>query len=409
MRPSKGAQGGVGYVLRKFPVLSETFILGEILALEAEGVPVHIFALERPNDPRFHEDLPKLKASITYVPDVLDVRALLRHNLRVARSRSSSYSRAFRYALATARPTLLWRLLQAGYIASEARRLGLHHLHAHFANRPTTVALLASRIVGIPYSFTAHAVDIFKRTVDARALARKMESARFVVAISEFNKTYLERLGRGSNGRIVQIYNGIDLDRFSPNGGPPAEPFTILSVARLVEKKGLDVLIEACSRLRARGLSFQCWIVGKGRLRPALSALITRLNLEDVVDLLGPHTQLEVLERYHAAHLYVLPCVVGPDGNRDGLPVSLIEALSCGLPVVTTPMTGIPEAVRHLHNGLLVPDGDADALADALEALVRDRQLYDQLRANARPSIAATFDRRQTARQLQVCLTGGAR
>src|SRR5262249_17789603 len=148
------------------------------------------------------------------------------------------------------RPGLLWRLLQSGYVANETLRLNLRHLHAHFANRPATVAMLASRIAGVPFSFTAHAADIFKDQLSKKALRDKMQLAKFVVTVSDFNKSHLERTANGGEARVFRIFNGIDLDCFSPNGAAPPSPFTFLCVARLVEKKGLPLLIEACRRLR---------------------------------------------------------------------------------------------------------------------------------------------------------------
>ena len=388
---------GIGYLLRKFPVLSETFILNEMLAVEALGQPVHILSLAPSRDPRFHEHLCKLKASVSHVPDIFFPRVLLRYNVSAAKHYRRRYFAALVHALMRGRPLLF---LRSAYVAERARRLGLRHLHAHFAEEPTSVALMASRISGIPYSFTAHAYDIYEKDVKPKVLAYKLEKARFVVTISDYNKAHLERLANGAAGKVVRIYNGIDLERFTPGSEPPRSPFTILSVARLQEKKGLHLLIEACRELHERKVVFQCWIVGRGRQRSKLQALIQKWQLGDRVRLLGHHTQLEVLERYRSAHLYVLPCIVGSDGNQDGLPVSIVEALACGLPVVTTPMTGIPEVVVDQHNGLLVPFGDARALADAIEAAIRDRHLYEHLRANARASIASRFDLRQTSRTL---------
>ena len=401
------SSGAVGYVLRKFPVLSETFILNELLALEARGVPLHIFSLERPNDPRFHEDLPKLKARVAYVPGLSEMNTLLGHHRRASKCFKKRYYRALLYALVRGKPTLAWRFLQSGYVANEAQRLRLSHLHAHFANRPASVAFFASKITGIPYSFTAHAMDIFKAEVNPKSLSRKLQAARFVVTVSDFNKTYLETKTNGARVNIVRIYNGIDLERFSPDGAPSSSPFTLLCVARLVEKKGISILIEACRHLRDRGVAFRCWIVGKGRIRPKLEALIKEWKLREHVHLLGPHTQMEVRERYRAAQLYVLPCIVSSDGNRDGLPVSIVEALACGLPVVTTPVTGIPEVVSHNHNGLLVASGDAQAVADAIQSLINDRGLYEQLHQNARPSVASRFDVNETAELLRRLLQGG--
>ena len=398
--------GGIGYVLKKFPVLSETFILNEVLALEALGIRVHIFSLERPNDPRFHAGLSRLKASVSYVPDISDLRTLFRHQRQTAKRYRKGYLRALTHVLAKGRPTLFGRFLQACYVANEARRLRLEHFHAHFATRPTTAAFLASMISGIPYSFSAHAMDIFKARLSRQALAKKVEKAKFVVTVSDYNKTYLEKLAESPAGKIVRVYNGIDLLQFCPNGVAPAVPFTIVCVARLVEKKGLPVLIEACGMLRERGVGFRCWIVGKGRMRGQLDSLIRRWKLSDHVQLLGPHTHDEVLERYRSAHVYALPCVVGSDGNRDGLPVSIVEALACGLPVITTRMTGIPEVVRHQHNGLLVAQGDPSALADALESVIGDAELYESLQANTRDSVASTFDLKQTAEELHRLFEG---
>jgi glycosyltransferase involved in cell wall biosynthesis len=398
----------VAYVLRRFPKLSETFIVNEILALEALGQPFCIFSLLPSRDPRFHEDLSRIKASISYVPDLFEPGTLLRYNLRAARRRPREYAAALCDALGRPRPLQLWRLLQAGYVAERARCLHVRHLHAHFATEATRVAALASRISGIPYSFTAHAVDIYKKDVDRRLLVRHVERAAFTVTVSESNLEHLRKLANGSAHKIVRLYNGIDLDRFEPRRGPSQRPFTILSVARLVEKKGLDVLVEACRLLRERGAGFRCWIVGKGAERARLEAMIRRHGLRGRVELLGPHTQAEIVARYREADLFVLPCLVAGDGNRDGLPVSLVEALASGLPVVATPVTGIPEVVRDGHNGLLVPSGDAPRLADAIESLMRDGAHYESLRANARVSVEKAFDLRRTSRVLHALLLGGA-
>jgi glycosyltransferase involved in cell wall biosynthesis len=406
--PRPEAPKPIGYVLRKFPVLSETFVLNEMLGLEERGIPLHVFSLMRPNDPRFHDDLPKLKARVSYVPDFFDLAKLFRHNRRLAKSASSRFRRTLLYVLRQGNRELAWRFLQAGFVANEARRLKIGHLHAQFANRPTTVAMLASRLTGIPYSFTAHATDIFKHRVDRKVLARKVEESRFVVTVSDFNRSYLRDIAPEGEGKLRRVLNGIDVDRFAPNGTPPHDPFRILCVARLVEKKGLPHLIEACRLLDERGVDFECVMVGKGRLRSPLAAAIKDAGLRKRVLLAGPKTQGEILEEYHRAHVYALPAIVGSDGNREGLPVSIVEALSCGLPVVSTTVTGIPEAVHDGHNGLLVEPGDPVAFADALESVARDRNRWDHLRANARPSVVEDFDRRRTIEQLHQLLNPAA-
>lgn len=391
----------VGYVLRKFPVLSETFILNEILALEARGIPVHIFSLERPNDPRFHENLPKLRASISYLPDLADVPVLMKYRDKVARRYRESFQEALQYSLDHHRVGLFWRFLHGCYIADHVRRFRIGHFHSHFATRSTSLAFFAAMISGLPYSFTAHAMDIFKTHLSSAALARKIEYARFVVTISEFNRALLGEVAPDCASKIFRIYNGIDLDWFTPGDKKPEGTFTFLCVARLVEKKGHAILFEACRKLVERGVSFQCQVVGKGRLRAPLQEQIREMKLGDHVKFLGPLRSGEVLERFRGAHASVLPCVEGSDGNKDGLPVSIVEALACGVPVVTTPMTGIPEVVEHGKNGLLVPFRDADRLADEMERLVKDADLYEGLRARARPSVASAFDMHDTITQLE--------
>jgi glycosyltransferase involved in cell wall biosynthesis len=388
--PRRG--GGIGYVLRKFPVLSETFVLNEILALEAQGVPIRIFSLARPNLPRFHEDLPKLRAEITYVPEGLEIKEWWQQCVQAAKRYRGGFWRMLLYALSRGHPMFLWRFIQSCAVANKAAPLNLQHLHAHFASRATNVALLASKMTGLPYSFTPHAFDIFCNRVKRRHLAQKIAGARFVVAISDYNKAYLERQWGGPSDKIVRIDYGIWLDRFVPNGRVPSEPITIVCVARLVEKKGVPVLVEACKQLRDRHRAFRCWIIGTGRLRQRLSQMIRDWALREHVFLLGAQPQQEVLRRYQSSHLFVLPSIVASDGNREGLPLSILEALACGLPVVSTPITGIPEAVRTGFNGILVDPGDATGLADAIERLMQDRGLYDRLRANARASVETRFD-----------------
>ncbi|HUF51136.1 MAG TPA: glycosyltransferase [Longimicrobiales bacterium] len=385
--------------MRKFPVLSETFILNEILALEAKGLEVHIFPLAPTRDPHFHEGVGRLKATIHYVPGVEDLRALLRHARRQARRTPRPFLRQLLLALRTGKPLLLWRLLQAAYIADRAHKAGVGHLHAHFANRATTVARQASRMLGIPFSFTAHAFDVF-RGADRDVIAGKMADARFTATVSDYNVRFLESLGNGQRPRIELIRNGIDMDRFAEPDRPPSGPFTILAVARLVEKKGLQLLIEACRILRERGREFRCDIVGKGALRAELERLIRQHDLRVHVHLIGPLTQQSIVQRYHGAHVLALPCIVGADGNREGLPVSIVEALACGVPVVSTPVTGIPEAVHHGVNGLLVPEGDAVGLADALERLMTDDALLQRLRQAARPSVVDEYRQERTSGRL---------
>ena len=404
-----GERRVVAYVLRKFPKLSETFVLNEMLGLEALGTKVLVFSLMAPTDPHFHEGIARLEAPILYVPGLLDPRD--RHTLRAGnRQARRAFGRAWWRALASAiasfRPTRLWRFYQAAWIAERADRLGVTHYHAHFADQATLVAHLAAAISGRPYSFTAHAADIYRNNVDLRLLRRNVAAARFVATVSDSNLRHLRSVCNGDAAKLVLVRNGVDMTRFIPNGTPVAPPFTLLSVARLVEKKGGCYLVEACRLLHERGVSFRCEIIGRGGLRQPLLEQIRSAGLASSVRLLGSRKHGDVLAHLRAAHLYVLPSIVGSDGNREGLPVSIVEALACSLPVVSTPVTGIPEVVRDGHNGLLVPERDPVALADAMQRLIEDRELYERLRAQARPSVQATFDAAGISEQLHGLFVG---
>jgi glycosyltransferase involved in cell wall biosynthesis len=375
--------------------------------MEALGERVEVFALLPTRDPRFHGDIARLQGSVRYVPDVTDLRMLLRYNGMARRRFGRRYRTVLLGCLATFRPMLAWRFLQAAFVAERAAQAKITHLHAHFASRPASVARLAAALMQVPYSFTAHAVDIFKEPVDRRVLSRKIADAAFVVTVSDSNKAYLDGIADGSAHKVHRIYNGIDLARFAPRERPRGEgPLSVLCVARLVEKKGIDVLIEACGLLHRSGLDFRCRIVGQGRLRPRLQARIVALGLRDKVRLLSAHTQAEIVERYAEADLFALPCIVGRDGNRDGLPVSIVEALACGVPVVATPVSGIPEAVRDGENGLLVPENDPEALAAAIRRLAEDGALRARLAAAARGWVLDRFDQRTAAASLARLIAG---
>lgn len=404
MRPEKCPK--VGYIVRRFPALSETFVLNEILEVEAQGLKVEIFSLLQPRDPRYHPGVAKLSGPIRYLPRFDDLASLLRYNRRAHQRFGRRYRQLLLYCITRLRPALIWRFLEAAYIVERAAAAGVTHLHAHFASRTATVARLGSQLTGIPYSFTAHAFDIYKKTIDQRVLADKVRDAAFVITVSDVARSYLAKVAPAAAGRIERVYNGIDMDRFAPASKQPDHPFTILSVARLQEKKGLGDLVDACSILRDRGSDFRCRIVGQGRLRQALKERVAALGLERQVQLLGVLTQDRIVQQYAEADLFVLPCVVGEDGNQDGLPVSIIEALASGLPVVTTAVAGIPEAVDDWVNGRIVPQRAPKALAEAIFGLIEDRDALARLAEAARPSVAAKFDKRQTGARLRELFCG---
>lgn len=390
----------IGYIVRKFPVLSQTFILNEMLELEAQGVDLHIFSIEKSNTPRYHKNLHKLRATVTYLPDLLEWKTLLNHRKKIARLFPQGFRKALGYTIKQCNASFGFRLLQACSLAYTAQKMGITHFHAHFATRATTVAFLTSMIMNIPYSLTAHAVDIFSDRVSPKALQKKLSSAAFVITVSEYNKRFLSQNFATPHTTIHRVYNGIDLSLFNPKPNSSSDPFTFLCVARLVEKKGHDTLLEACRILKERHVPFQCKLIGAGPLQKEIEKKIDQGKLHDMVQLLGPQTQEEVLRHFHESHCYVLTCKTGSNGDQDGLPVAMVEALACGIPVITTPMTGNPEVIRNEYNGLLVPFEEPSAVAAAMEKMVRQRSFYDALCKNTRESVEQQFDIRQTTAQL---------
>jgi len=373
----------VGYVVKRYPRYSETFIVGEILAHEAAGADVTVFALRPPVDTHFQEILARVRAPVHYLLD--SGRA---SDFWAALDGARAALPGFDDALADAAGEDAATVYQATLLAQRARALGVEHLHAHFATSAASVARLAARFAGLTWSVTAHAKDIFHESVDPRALGRTLAAADAVVTVSDFNQTYLrEAVGVETH----RLYNGLDLARF-PFHAAQERPPHIVSVGRLVEKKGFDVLIDACARLAARGIAFTCEIVGSGEDESALRAQIARRGVAETVRLVGPRPQAEVIERVAAAAVFAAPCVVGRDGNRDGLPTVLLEAMALGTACVSTDVTGIPEIVRDGETGFVVPQHDAGALADALARLLPDAALRARLAAAARARIEADFD-----------------
>jgi colanic acid/amylovoran biosynthesis glycosyltransferase len=397
----------IGYVLKRYPRYSETFIVNEILALEkAGGIELTIFALRPCNDTHFQELIAKVRAPVHYLPaHGLSVAEFWQAITEAAEVTSGVWS-----TLAAAGEEDPQDIYQALLLARELRLQGIGHLHAHFATVATRVAHLAASIARVPYSFTAHAKDIYHESVDRGALAKHIERALFVVTVSDYNRRYLEDLleAEGRQGRIVRIYNGIDLSLFQPVEGE-TDPELVVTVGRLVEKKGFGDLIAACGRLKEAGRRVRCAIVGEGEERVSLERQIAACGLEETVSLVGAKTQSEVIRILQCAAMMVLPCAVGRDGNRDGLPTVLLEAMALGVPVISTRVTGIPEMIADGESGLLVDERDPNALAEAMMRLLDSAPLRGCLRTAALVRLRQAFDlRRNVAVLRSVFLSGNS-
>ena len=402
----------VGYVVSTWPRLSATFILNEVLAVERSGVSLRIFSIKDPDGEPVHARVAQVRARVTYLSLRRHWKSALQANLRLLCRQPGRYCRALLQALRYRRWGVLQRFFQAGYLAHELSREPVAHLHAHFAHAPAPVAMFTHQLTGIPYTFTAHAKDIYIKT-PPELLRAEAQQAQAVITCTEYNRQYLStQIGPASDGKLHCIYHGLDLSQFQfawprvSDAGPPV----ILSVARLVEKKGLSDLIVAADILRRRGRRFQVEIIGNGPLRQALEAQVMQLGLSDRVKLLGVQTYDMVCLAYQRASIFALPCMVTADGDRDGLPNVLLEAMGSGVPVVSTPVSGIPELIESERDGLFVPPNSPTELADALDRLLTQPELSERLARAARAKIQAHFSIDRSSTQLLALFQqGGAR
>lgn len=393
----------VAYIMSRFPHLPETFILREMIGMEEHGWDIALYPLifQAKQQVVHSEAIPWL-ARVHRAGTVSLVGANLRMFFkepgRVASTVASMVACNASSAGFLLRAILLFP--KAVWMAENMRREGIVHIHAHYATHPALVAWVIHRLTGIPYSVTVHAHDIF---VNRTMLAEKLQEAAAVVAISEFNRSYLVRhLGPQIGGKIQVIHCGINPSEYcgaakqsSANGR-----FEIVSVGSLQPYKGQKDLVAACAVLAQRSVPFRCRIIGGGELEQSLRAQIAELKLEGCVELSGPKNQKEVAAVLAEADCYVQPSIVTSTGKMEGIPVSLMEAMASGIPVVATNISGIPELVRDGDTGWLVPPGSPDSLANALQEALTKREEARQRVQRAQALVSAEFDIEKTVAAL---------
>jgi len=411
----------VAYVLKRFPRLSETFIINELLELERQGVTVEVYSLMRPPQEARHALLEQLQARVFYLPRGGNLAGLTLSEapagtLSDGASKPASQPLSELLGEPASELTVLFAgkssdeiaqlWLQASTLALLCAARGIAHLHAHFASNAALVALLASRQSAIPYSFTAHARDIYHTYVNPEADDQRrrqlIHEAAFVTTVSDYNCTHLAALALPADrDRIQRLYNGIELGRFTP---PPlrevVKPAHFIAVGRLVEKKGYPDLIEACRLLAATTVEFRLSIIGDGPDRAALEAQIAAAGIAAQVELLGACTQQRVIDTMATASALILPCVVSASGDRDGLPTALLEAMAMGLPTISTLVAGVPEIIDQGRTGWLVPQRDPVALAEAMAQMLEDPQGGLRMGSAGRCKAEQLFDLQRNVRQL---------
>ncbi len=404
----------IAYIVSRFPKLTETFILFELLAIERQEQRVELFPLLRERESVSHPEALELVGRARYEPFLS--RAIIVSQLRALRRHPRAYLGALASLL---RGTLgsanyffggLAIFPKVVHMAYRMETLGVRHVHCHFSSHPATAGFIIHRLTGIPFSFVAHGSDLH---VDHHMLDRKVREAAFVIAISKDNlDEIVAECGEWAHDRVHVVHCGVDTTQLRPVGevGSTARPFTILAIGTLHEVKGQAFLIDACRLLVEAGVDIRCRFIGDGEDEVRLQARIDDAGLRDIVTLDGRRTRSEVVAALGAADLLVAPSVVARNGKREGIPVVLMEAMSCGLPVVASRLSGIPELVEDEVSGLLVPPGDASALAVAIRRLADDPLLRARMGAAARQRILAEFDLETNARTIRdhIDAVGGA-
>ena len=406
----------IAYVIPAWPPLpSQPFVVNEMVEVQDAGHELSVLALyRRPDDGVRHGTFARLRPEHVLPPALLDpstialaLWSLCRRPLRAARALAGLHRAAGANPWAHAK--LVAVTPKALAAAERLSRLGVEHVHAQFANQTADCAAIAASVAGLPFSFTAHAYDIYQATPRQRndTLPWKLRHAARVFAVSDFAVRLLRgRMPAGDGTRVGTAYVGIptDLFRVAP---PPAEdrPLRLLAVARLCEKKGLDTLVDACAALRDRGVAFELTVFGDGPLRGALEARVTSRRLDGLVRFAGAVPQEEIARQMQRCHAFVLPCRRDRHGDMDGIPTVFMEAMATGRPVVSCELSGIPELVRDGETGLLVPPDDPPALADALARLASDAALRVRLGTAARALVERQHDQRANARRVIAALT----
>ena len=426
----------VAYLIGTFPALTETFVAREVQALRAAGVEVDLFSLRRPSAIHAQGDGADLMDRTCYGSS-LSWSDVVSANVRAARRSPLRYARALGAVLlhTVANPVHCMKSLGvfpvAVTFAERMRERRVTHVHAHWANYPATAAYIVSKVLGIPYSFTAHAHDA---SLIRTMLREKIRRAAFVMTCTGWNQNWLRRFAPEARDKIFLNYHGVVIDRFVPSRRPsPGRParFTIVSCGSLYPRKGFPHLLEACRHLRDRGVPVDCVIVGDGPMRPELQRFIDRHRLGAQVRLVGAVAPRDVIQFYREADLFVLACMTDYLGWRelvtdrllllevglaipfrpltDGIPNVLAEAMAMEIPVISTPVAGIPELIQDGRTGCLVPEKDPVALADAIERLLEDPEQRAALGLAGRQAVLERFDRTRNIDQLVEVFTRSGR
>ena len=380
------------YILGEFPSRTQTFILQEICYI-SERNPIYIVALRKGKG---NIDIPpQLKDKIIYTPSIFSL-VLLRAYFKTLKKEPfqkwkeiprtggtlKAYAKEFKYKII------------AAYISRALKSTPIQHIHAHFAGYPTTIATYLSELLHVPFSFTAHAHDIY---AEKNLLSEKIGKAKFVITCTQYNKNYLRTLILPQHEiKIHVLYHGVKIKKweYKPTNirRDNLSPLRILTIGRMVEKKGFIYLLQAIQLLKNEGQIVECTIVGRGAEEKMLKQYCLKNNLQKEVTFIGWQSTSTIKQLLYTADLFILPSIITADGDRDGIPNVLMEAMATGLPVISTNISAIPELIKDHYNGLLVPEKNAIAITEAINELLNNPDIYNLLAFKSRKTIEVDFD-----------------
>ena len=401
----------IAFILNAFPVLSETFILKEVIGLRERGIDIQTFSLFTPKNPVVQDD-DLLRNSTFYLLPLIGIGFLFLNHLIFLASHPLRYFSTLAFSVRnresstsvlktlrkiktdpqdkSVRQDMFVHFFLAVPLARKIKKSGARLINAHFADAAASFALITSRLLNVPYSITMHAYDIF---VPQFNMSQKLNNAVYIFTCTKFNKSYLlQHRPELDSDKIGVVYHGIDVDRFVADRRETSEVPILLSVGRLVPKKGLMYLLQACLLLKKEHVKFHCKIIGNGPEREKLANFIKEHDLLDTVELLGSIPHQETIEHYKNAFAFVLPCIVEDDGNRDGIPNVIAEAMAMELPVVSTNVSGIPELVEDGKTGIVIPEKNPTELAKSLEYLLKNRNQAKEYGFAGRKRVQTIFE-----------------